>query len=65
MLATGVNTPIGVRVLGDDLDDVVRTSEEIAAVVKTIPGAVDVIADPIRGKSYLEVRFAARPPRWA
>jgi Cu(I)/Ag(I) efflux system membrane protein CusA/SilA len=60
MLATGVNTPIGVRVLGDDLDDVVRTSEEIAAAIKTIPGAVDVIADPIRGKSYLEVRFDRR-----
>ncbi|APW62193.1 efflux RND transporter permease subunit [Paludisphaera borealis] len=60
MLATGVNTPIGVRVLGDDLDDVVRTSEAIAAVVKTIPGAVDVVADPIRGKSYLEIRFDRR-----
>jgi len=55
MLATGVNTAIGVRVLGRDLDEVVRVSEEIAAVLKTIPGAADVIADPVRGKSYLEV----------
>lgn len=55
MLATGVNTTIGVRVLGRRLDDVVRASEEIAAVLKTIPGAADVIADPVRGKGYLEV----------
>ena len=36
MLATGVNTPIGIRVLGRNLDDVVRGSEEVARVVKRI-----------------------------
>lgn len=56
MLATGVNTDVGVRVLGRNLDDVVAASNEIAAVLKTIPGAVDVVADPVRGKGYLEVR---------
>ncbi|MBI5757485.1 MAG: efflux RND transporter permease subunit, partial [Planctomycetales bacterium] len=55
MLATGVNTAIGVRVLGSELDDVVRVSEEIATVLREIPGAADVIADPIRGKGYLEI----------
>jgi copper/silver efflux system protein len=57
MLATGVNTPIGIRVLGRNLDDVVRGSEEIARVVKPLKGAVDVVADPIRGKPYIEVRL--------
>ena len=57
MLATGVNTTIGIRVLGRDLDDVVRASEEIASVVKRLRGAQDVVADPIRGKPYLEIRF--------
>jgi Cu(I)/Ag(I) efflux system membrane protein CusA/SilA len=56
MLATGVNTAIGVRVLGQRLDDVVRTSEAVAAVLKRLPGAADVVADPVRGKGYLEVR---------
>jgi Cu(I)/Ag(I) efflux system membrane protein CusA/SilA len=56
MLATGVNTAIGVRVLGGSLDEVVRVSEEIAAVLKRVPGAADVVADPIRGKGYLQVR---------
>ncbi len=55
MLSTGVNTTVGVRVLGRNLDEVVRASENIAAVLKTLPGAVDVIADPVRGKGYLEV----------
>src|SRR5262249_42965162 len=56
MLSTGVNTPIGIRVLGRGLDDVVRGAEEVARVVKDVPGAVDVLADPIRGKPYIEVR---------
>jgi Cu(I)/Ag(I) efflux system membrane protein CusA/SilA len=55
MLSTGVNTTIGVRVLGRRLDDVVQASEDIARVLKTLPGAADVIADPVRGKGYLEV----------
>ena len=67
MLATGVNTAVGVRVLGRSLDDVVRGSEAIAAVLKRVPGAADVVADPIRGKGYLEVRDRPRPRRrgWA
>jgi Cu(I)/Ag(I) efflux system membrane protein CusA/SilA len=57
MLATGVNTPIGIRVLGRSLDDVVKGSNEVARVVKGVAGAVDVVADPLRGKPYIEVRL--------
>ncbi len=56
MLATGVNTTVGVRVLGRDLDSVVVASERIAEALKRLPGAADVVADPIRGKGYLEIR---------
>jgi Cu(I)/Ag(I) efflux system membrane protein CusA/SilA len=56
MLSTGVNTAVGVRVLGRRLDDVVRASEEVAAVVARVPGATNVLADRVRGKGYLEVR---------
>ncbi len=57
MLTTGVNTPIGIRVLGRNLDDVVRGSEEVARVVRGVRGAADVVADPLRGKPYIEVRL--------
>ncbi len=57
MLATGVNTPIGIRVLGRNLDDVIRGSEEVARLVKPLRGAADVVADPIRGKPYIEIRI--------
>jgi len=55
MLSTGVNTTVGVRVLGRRLDDVIRASEEIAAVVAKVPGAVNVVADRLRGKGYLQI----------
>ena len=55
MLATGVNAEVGVRVLGRNLDDVVQASEEIAAALKNVAGAADVVADPIRGKGMIQV----------
>jgi Cu(I)/Ag(I) efflux system membrane protein CusA/SilA len=57
MLSTGVNTDIGICVLGPRLDDVAQAAEEIAAVVKKLPGAAGVVADPIRGKGYLDIRL--------
>jgi copper/silver efflux system protein len=57
MLSTGVNTAIGIRVLGTNLDDVVHGSEEVARIVKGLPGTVDVVADPVRGKPYIEARL--------
>jgi Cu(I)/Ag(I) efflux system membrane protein CusA/SilA len=56
MLSTGVNTTLGVRVIGRQLDDVVALSEKISGVLKTLKGAVNVVADPIRGKGTIEVR---------
>ena len=57
MLSTGVNTDIGICVLGPRLDDVALAAERIAAVVKKLPGATSVVADPIRGKGYLDIRL--------
>ena len=57
MLSTGVNTSVGVRVLGRRLEDVVQASEAVADALKHVPGAADVVSDPVRGKGYLEVRI--------
>ncbi|HCP11526.1 MAG TPA: hypothetical protein DIT89_04265 [Planctomycetaceae bacterium] len=55
MLATGVNSEVGVRILGHSLDEVVAVSEEIAAILRDLPGATDVVADPVRGKGAIEI----------
>ncbi len=38
MLNTGINTEFGVRVLGRRQEDVVRVSDDIAAVLRDVPG---------------------------
>jgi Cu(I)/Ag(I) efflux system membrane protein CusA/SilA len=57
MLSTGVNTTLGIRVLGNNHARVVSASEEIARAVSEIPGASQVVADPVRGKGYLSIDF--------
>ena len=55
MLATGVNSEVGIRVLGPNLDDVVNTSEVIADLLQDLSGTVGVLADPIRDKNYVDM----------
>ena len=55
MLATGVRTPVGVKVFGDDLDEIQRVSQEIAEVVRGVRGANGVVPDQIVGKGYVEI----------
>ena len=55
MLATGVNTMLGVRVFGDDINKISQKCEQIAAALKRLRGAVDVSADQVVGEGYLEI----------
>jgi Cu(I)/Ag(I) efflux system membrane protein CusA/SilA len=55
MLATGVRTPVGIKVFGDDLDEIQRVGQEIAEVVRGVRGASGVVADQVVGKGYVEV----------
>ncbi len=57
MLATGVNTMLGVRVFGDDIEKIAAKCEAIAAVLKRLRGAVDVSADQVVGEGYLEINI--------
>ena len=57
MLSTGVRTQIGVKVFGPDLETIDRVCKEIEQALKPIDGARDVIAEPIMGKGYLEIKI--------
>jgi Cu(I)/Ag(I) efflux system membrane protein CusA/SilA len=57
MLATGVQTMIGVKVFGNNLEQIQKASDQVADVLRKVPGAVTVVADQIRGKGYLEVKI--------
>jgi len=55
MLATGVRTMIGVKVFGTDLNEIQKVSDEVASVLREIPGAADVFPDQNVGKGYIEI----------
>lgn len=55
MLATGVRTMIGVKVFGEDLAKIQTVADEVARILRGVPGAVDVFPDQNVGKGYLEV----------
>jgi Cu(I)/Ag(I) efflux system membrane protein CusA/SilA len=55
MLATGIRTPIGVKVLGSDLAVIERLARETEAAIKTVPGTSSAFAERIMGGYYLEI----------
>ena len=64
MLATGIKTPVGIKVAGPDLDVIARLGEEIEAVVKQVPGTASAYAERVTGGRFIDVdidrRAAAR-----
>ncbi|WP_072394618.1 CusA/CzcA family heavy metal efflux RND transporter [Hyphomicrobium sp. CS1GBMeth3] len=55
MLATGIRTPVGVKVLGRDLNVIDGLAREIEAAIKTVPGTSSAFAERIIGGYYLEI----------
>jgi Cu(I)/Ag(I) efflux system membrane protein CusA/SilA len=55
MLSTGIKTPVGIKIMGDDLAILSKLGEEIEAVVRTVPGTLSAIAERTVGGSYLDI----------
>ncbi|HKZ95462.1 MAG TPA: CusA/CzcA family heavy metal efflux RND transporter [Hyphomicrobiaceae bacterium] len=55
MLATGIRTPVGVKVFGKDLKEIERLAREIEAELRTVPGTASAYAERIIGGYYLEI----------
>jgi Cu(I)/Ag(I) efflux system membrane protein CusA/SilA len=55
MLATGVRTPLGIQVFGDDADAIQRAAIRIQELVAKIPGTRSAFAEQTGGGFYLDV----------
>ncbi len=55
MLATGIRTPVGVKVLGRDLTVIDGLAREIESAIKSVPGTSSAFAERIIGGYYLEI----------
>ncbi|MFC1856272.1 efflux RND transporter permease subunit, partial [Thermodesulfobacteriota bacterium] len=54
MLQSGMKAMMGAKIFGDDLKTIEKIGLELEKIIKEVPGAVDVIADRIVGKPYME-----------
>ena len=55
MLSTGIRSQVGIKIFGNDLQKLEEISRDVAAVVQTIPGAVDVYPEQISGAPYIDI----------
>jgi Cu(I)/Ag(I) efflux system membrane protein CusA/SilA len=55
MLATGIRTPVGVKVLGTDLAEMEKLARQIEAVIRTVPGTTSAYAERVIGGYYLNI----------
>jgi len=55
MLATGIKSPVGVKVSGADLAQIDRIAGEIERVVKQVPGVTSALAERLLGGRYIDV----------
>jgi Cu(I)/Ag(I) efflux system membrane protein CusA/SilA len=55
MLATGIRTPVGVKVYGTDLAEMENVARQIEAAVRTVPGTTSAFAERIIGGYYLNI----------
>jgi Cu(I)/Ag(I) efflux system membrane protein CusA/SilA len=55
MLATGIKSPIGVKVSGASLADIDKTAQEIEQVAKAVPGVSSALAERLSGGRYVDV----------
>jgi Cu(I)/Ag(I) efflux system membrane protein CusA/SilA len=55
MLATGIRTPVGIKVIGTDLAELEKLARQIETAVKAVPGTSSAYAERVIGGYYLNV----------
>ncbi|HKS56531.1 MAG TPA: efflux RND transporter permease subunit [Steroidobacteraceae bacterium] len=57
MLATGIKSPVGVKVAGTDLKELDRIALQIEQAVKNVPGVTSALAERLTGGRYVDVKI--------
>ncbi len=55
MLATGIRTPVGVKLLGGDYGTLEAVGRQVEAAIYTVPGTTSAHAERVTGGSFLEI----------
>jgi Cu(I)/Ag(I) efflux system membrane protein CusA/SilA len=54
MLSTGIKTPVGIKVMGEDLQILSDVGERIEAVIRDVPGTLSVYSERVTGGNFLD-----------
>ncbi len=57
MLATGIKSPLGIKVSGPDLAQIERVTQDIERAVKDVPGVTSALAERLTGGRYIDVKI--------
>ena len=56
-LITGIKADVGIKIFGENLEEIERLTSNVLKVVSTVPGAADVSREPILGLPELKVKL--------
>ncbi len=54
MLSTGVRTPVGIKIFGEDLEEIERIGTQLEGILREIPGTRSVYAERVAGGYYVD-----------
>ncbi len=57
MLATGIKSPVGIKIAGPDLATLEKLGQAVERIVKQVPGVNSAIAERVTGGRYINVRI--------
>lgn len=55
MLATGIKTPVGIKVAGQDLKEIQKIGQQLEQILKDVPGTASVYSERVAGGRYIKV----------
>ncbi|MFV8991202.1 efflux RND transporter permease subunit [Serratia fonticola] len=55
MLATGIKSPVGIKVNGSNIADIEQAASQIELVVKQVPGVTSALAERLAGGRYVDI----------
>ena len=60
MLATGIKTPVGIKIAGPELSVIEDVGRQVEQVIQTVPGTVSAYSERVAGGRYINIDIDRR-----
>ena len=57
MLSTGIKTPVGIKLMGEDLQVLSDLGEKVEAVIREVPGTLSAYSERVTGGNFLDFKI--------